>query len=135
MSSGRGLTNGAIVRRNKRTGTQKMESEAKPTLDNLTKHCLRQVINALAPGILNQTSLVAKVTTFCGELAEAASPKLKRKLGADAPLVQSLDISRFVEGAITPSDFCNLLEQAMLREEAGRIDNATVASSLRSRRD
>lgn len=102
--------------------------EAEPPLHNITKHCMRHVTNALAPGILNQTYLVAKVTTFCGELAAAANPKgkSKRNSSAETPFVQSVDISRFVEGAIAPLDFCNLLEQAMLRDEDGKIDNAAV---------
>ena len=126
MLGGRGLTTSAVLRRNKRFGTLKMDSKDDATLHNITKHCMWQVTNALAPGILHQTSLVAKVTTFCGELAGAANPKLKKKQGADTPLVHSLDVSKFVEGAITPSDFCKLLEEALLREEDGKLDNAAL---------
>lgn len=98
---------------------------------SITRHCLLHTAEVLRPhinlSIVLPQSGSHRIDSFCNELQEAIATKhLKKKSSLlqlpDDPLVPSIEIHRFCEGAIGSLDFMLVVEKCFLSLSKGNIN-------------
>lgn len=98
------------------------------SLNNTTRHCILHAVQVLLPQQGMHTVLPRsgshKIDGFCGRLAEIASQGRGKKKNtiplviSEEPLVSSLEVNQFYEGALSVNDFALLIEKRLLEEQS-----------------
>ena len=94
-------------------------------LPGITRHCLLHVVHVLNPSDIQRTlskSGLHKIKRFCKELSQSTQLRRKDFSVPDPHLLQTIDIHKFEEGAITVGNFTQMIEQQLLKETNGDID-------------
>ena len=102
------------------------------SLTNTSRHCLLHTVQVLLPQQGMHTVLPAsgslKIDNFCNRLAEVASGGAKAKKKAlpsvisEEPLVSTLEVNQFYEGALSVNDFALLIEKRLIEESATDVN-------------
>lgn len=106
-----------------------LEEDGHIGLTNTTKHCILHTVQVLLPQQGLHTVLPRsgshKIDNFCTQLSEvisagAAGGKGKRKstqsMIPEDPLVNTLEVNQFYEGALSVNDFSLLIEKRLVEE-------------------
>ena len=101
------------------------EGSTDPELPGVTRHCLLHAVHVLNPSdtqrVLPKSGL-HKIERFCKELSQLTQLRRKAISLPDPLLLQTIDIHKFEEGAITAGNFTQLVEQQLLKVTNGDID-------------
>ena len=103
-----------------------LQEDGKIELTNTSRHCLLHTIQVLLPQQGMHTVLPRsgshKIDTFCSQLWDMINGgnKVKRKntqfVVSEDPLVTSLEVNQFYEGALSVNDFSLLIERKLIVE-------------------
>ena len=107
------------------------------SVNNTTKHCLLHTVQVLVPQRGMYTVLPHsgshKIDNFCNQLAQvisAGGSRAKKRSPpvtiTEEPLVTTLVVNQFFEGALSVIDFSKLLEKRLLNETNGDFDVEAV---------
>ena len=99
-------------------------------LTNISRHCLLHTVHVLRPqhnlSIVLPKSGSHKIESFCMELLEAVLVKPSQKkaiaLLPEEPLIPSIEVHRFCEGATGMTDFALVIEEKFLSVSKGNIN-------------
>ena len=107
-----------------------LQEDGNITLNNTTKHCILHTVQVLLPHLDMRTVLPKsgshKIDIFCSRLSDVVSgggSKGKKRstrelVISEEPLVTSLEVNQFYEGALSVNDFSLLIEARLIQESS-----------------
>ena len=111
-----------------------LQDDGNLSLNNTTKHCLLHTVQVLVPQLGMHTVLPQsgshKIDNFCNQLSLVISSggggKGKKRSPTvtipEDPLVSTLEVNQFFEGALSVNDFSLLIERRLLDESNGELN-------------